>query len=53
VRHAKSAGKTLEQAKASLPRAQAFPEVASLADADFQVKSIHEHNIEALWSVAP
>jgi glyoxylase-like metal-dependent hydrolase (beta-lactamase superfamily II) len=53
VRHAKSAGRTLEQAKAALPRAQEFPDVASLADADFQLKSIHEHNIEALWSVAP
>ncbi len=53
VRHAKSAGKTLEQAKAALQRAQVFPEVAGLADADFQMKNIHEHNIEALWSVAP
>jgi glyoxylase-like metal-dependent hydrolase (beta-lactamase superfamily II) len=53
VRQAKSAGKTLQQAKEALPRAQAFPEVASLKDADFQMKNIHEHNIEALWSVAP
>ncbi len=52
MRHAKSAGQTLEQAKAALQRAQAFPEVAGLADADFQMKNIHEHNIEALWSVA-
>jgi glyoxylase-like metal-dependent hydrolase (beta-lactamase superfamily II) len=53
VRHAKSAAKTLEQAKEALPRVRLFPEVASLADADFQMKNIHEHNIEALWSVAP
>ena len=53
VRRAKSAGKTLEQAKAALQRAQAFPEVASLKDEDFQMKNIHEHNVEALWSVAP
>jgi glyoxylase-like metal-dependent hydrolase (beta-lactamase superfamily II) len=52
VRQAKAAGKTLEQAKEALPRAQVFPEVASLADADFQMKNIHEHNIEALWAVA-
>ncbi len=53
VRRAKSAGRTLQQVKDALPRAQAFPEVASLPDADFQMKNIHEHNIEALWSVAP
>jgi glyoxylase-like metal-dependent hydrolase (beta-lactamase superfamily II) len=53
VRRAKSAGKTLQQAKEALPRTQMFPEVANLADADFQVKSIHDHNVEALWSVAP
>jgi glyoxylase-like metal-dependent hydrolase (beta-lactamase superfamily II) len=53
VRRTKSAGQTLQQAKEALPRAQTFPEVASLADADFQMKNIHEHNIEALWSVAP
>jgi hypothetical protein len=52
VSQAKAAGKTLEQAKEVLPRTQVFPEVASLADADFQMKNIHEHNIEALWSVA-
>jgi glyoxylase-like metal-dependent hydrolase (beta-lactamase superfamily II) len=52
VRHAKSAGQTLEQAKAALQRAQTFPDVAGLADADFQMKNIHEHNIEVLWSVA-
>jgi glyoxylase-like metal-dependent hydrolase (beta-lactamase superfamily II) len=52
VRQAKAAGKTLEQAKEALRRAQVFPEVASLADADFQMKNIHEHNIEALWRVA-
>ena len=53
VRRAKSAGKTLQLAREALPRAQTFPEVANLADADFQMKNIHEHNIEALWSVAP
>lgn len=53
VRRAKSAGKSLQGAKEALPRAQQFPEVASLGDADFQMKNIHEHNIEALWSVAP
>jgi len=53
VRRAKSAGQTLQLAKEALQRAQMFPEIANLADADFQVKSIHEHNIEALWSVAP
>jgi hypothetical protein len=53
VRRAKSAGKTLQLAREALPRAQMFPEVANLADADFQMKSIHEHNIEVLWSVAP
>jgi glyoxylase-like metal-dependent hydrolase (beta-lactamase superfamily II) len=52
VRQAKSAGKTLEQAKGALQRAS-FPEVASLTDEDFQMKNIHEHNVEALWSVAP
>ncbi len=52
VRQARAAGKTLEQAKRALQRTQVFPEVASLADADFQMKNIHEHNIEALWSVA-
>jgi glyoxylase-like metal-dependent hydrolase (beta-lactamase superfamily II) len=53
VRHAKSAGQTLEQAKAALQPARAFPGVAGLANADFQMKNIHEHNVEALWSVAP
>ncbi|HVO12785.1 MAG TPA: MBL fold metallo-hydrolase [Vicinamibacteria bacterium] len=53
VRRAKSAGMTLPLAKEALPRAQTFPEVANLADADFQMQNIHEHNIEALWSVAP
>jgi glyoxylase-like metal-dependent hydrolase (beta-lactamase superfamily II) len=53
VRRAKSAGKTLQLAREALPRAQTFPEVANLGDADFQVTSIHEHDIEALWSVAP
>jgi glyoxylase-like metal-dependent hydrolase (beta-lactamase superfamily II) len=52
VRRAKSAGKTLQQAKESLPRAQVFPDVADLSDADFQMKNIHEHNVETLWSVA-
>jgi glyoxylase-like metal-dependent hydrolase (beta-lactamase superfamily II) len=52
VRQAKAAGKTLDQVKLALQRAQVFPEVASLADADFQMTNIHEHNIEALWSVA-
>ncbi len=53
VRRSKAAGKTLQQTKEALPRAQMFPEVASLSEADFQMKNIHEHNIEALWSVAP
>jgi glyoxylase-like metal-dependent hydrolase (beta-lactamase superfamily II) len=53
VRRAKAAGKTLQLAREALPRAQMFPEVANLADADFQMKNIHEHNIDALWSVAP
>jgi len=53
VRRAKLAGMTLQLVKEALPRAQTFPEVANLADADFQMKNIHEHNIEALWSVAP
>jgi glyoxylase-like metal-dependent hydrolase (beta-lactamase superfamily II) len=53
VRRAKAAGKTLQQAKEALPRAQLFPEVAGLADAGLQVPNIHEHNIEALWSAAP
>ncbi len=52
VRQAKAAGKSLEQAKAALQRAQVFPEVASLPEADFQMKNIHEHNVEALWNVA-
>ena len=53
VRSAKTAGKTLQETKASLPRAQAFPEVASLGDSGLQVSNIHEHNIEALWTAAP
>jgi glyoxylase-like metal-dependent hydrolase (beta-lactamase superfamily II) len=53
VRQAKAAGKTLPLVKEALPRAQMFPDVAALANADFQMKDIHEHNIEALWSVAP
>ncbi len=53
VRRAKSSGLTLDQAKAALQRARAFPDVAGLGDADFQMKNIHEHNIEALWRVAP
>jgi hypothetical protein len=53
VRRAKAAGRTLQQVKDALPRAQEFPEVAKLSDEDFQMKDIHEHNIEALWSVAP
>jgi glyoxylase-like metal-dependent hydrolase (beta-lactamase superfamily II) len=52
VRRAKAAGKTLQQAKEALPRAQAFPEVAGLADTGLQVPNIHQHNIEALWSAA-
>jgi len=56
VRRAKAAGKSLEQTKAALPRAQMFAEVAGLADtADLvaNLPSIHERNIETLWSVAP
>jgi len=53
VRLAKAAGRTLQVAKEALSRARVFPEVANLADADFQMPNIHEHNIEALWTVAP
>ena len=52
VRRAKAAGKALPATKEALPRSR-FPEVASLSDADFQMKNIHEHNVEALWSAAP
>ncbi len=53
VQRAKAAGKTLQQTKEALPRARVFPELATLADAGLQVPNIHEHNIEALWNVAP
>ncbi len=53
VRRAKTAGKTLQQTKQSLPQAQVFPDVAGLANAANQVPNIHEHNIEALWAAAP
>jgi glyoxylase-like metal-dependent hydrolase (beta-lactamase superfamily II) len=53
VRRAKSAGKTLQQVKEVLSRAQLFAEVAGLTNAADQVPNIHEHNIEELWSVAP
>lgn len=51
VRRARAAGKTLQQTKEALARAQVFPEVAGLADTGLQVPNIHEHNVEALWSV--
>jgi len=53
VRRAKSAGRTLQQAKEALPRAQLFAEVAGLTNAADQVTNIHEHNIEELWTLAP
>ena len=53
VRRAKSVGKTVQQVKEALSRAQLFAEVAGLTNAADQVPNIHEHNIEELWSVAP
>ena len=53
VRRAKSAGKTLQQAKEVLLRSQLFAEVGGLANTADQVPNIHEHNIEMLWRVAP
>jgi glyoxylase-like metal-dependent hydrolase (beta-lactamase superfamily II) len=53
VRRAKSAGKTLRQAKETLPRARLFAEVGGLANAADKVPNIHEHNVEELWRVAP
>jgi glyoxylase-like metal-dependent hydrolase (beta-lactamase superfamily II) len=53
VRHAKAAGKTLEQAKQALPRVERFPEVAALSDTADGLPNIHEHNIEVLWNLAP
>jgi len=53
VRRAKAAGKTLEQTKAALQRDKVFPETAELNGAAEELPNIHEHNIEALWKVAP
>ncbi len=53
VRRAKTAGKTLAQAKQALPRAERFPEIAALSDAADGLPNVHEHNIEVLWSAAP
>ena len=52
VRRAKVAGKTLEQTKASLPRAEGFSETAGLGNTADQIPNIHEHNIEAFWNAA-
>jgi len=52
VRRAKAAGKTLEEAKQALTRAQIGADLAGLADSGLQVPHIHEHNIEALWAAA-
>jgi hypothetical protein len=53
VRRAKAAGKTLEQTKATLTRAERFPETAQLNGAAEELPNIHDHNIEALWNAAP
>jgi len=58
VRRTKAAGKTLEQAKAALRRAESFPEFADLGDVESagtpaEVPSIHQRNIEVLWKAAP
>jgi glyoxylase-like metal-dependent hydrolase (beta-lactamase superfamily II) len=50
VRRAKAAGKTLEQTKAALPRAERFSETADLVGTADGVPNIHEHNIEAFWN---
>ena len=53
VRRVKAAGKTLQEAKQALTRAQICAELAGLADSGLQIPHIHEHNIEALWTAAP
>lgn len=53
VRRAKAAGKTVQQVKEALTRAQVFQELAGLANEGLTVSNIHEHNIDALWSAAP
>jgi glyoxylase-like metal-dependent hydrolase (beta-lactamase superfamily II) len=53
VRRAKAAGKTLEQTRDALTRADRLPEVAGLANTADGVPNIHDHNIEALWNAAP
>jgi glyoxylase-like metal-dependent hydrolase (beta-lactamase superfamily II) len=53
VRRTKAAGKTLEQTKAAVPRAERFSEFADLVNTADEVPDIHEHNIEALWNAAP
>ena len=52
VRRAKAAGKTLQEAKQALTRAQLCPELAGLADSGLEVPHIHERNIEVLWAAA-
>jgi len=52
VRRAKVEGKTLEQTKAALQRAERFSETADLANTADEIPNIHEHNIEALWNAA-
>ncbi len=53
VRRAKAAGRTLDQTKQALPRAERFAEVAALSDTADGLPKIHEHNIEVLWNAAP
>jgi len=53
VRRAKAAGRTLEQAKQATGRAELFPELASLKDEAYGISSIHQRNIEMLWTAAP
>jgi glyoxylase-like metal-dependent hydrolase (beta-lactamase superfamily II) len=55
VKRARSAGRTLEQAKAELPL-KSFPAVAKLPNEDlrgteWENLDIHGHNIERLWKV--
>jgi glyoxylase-like metal-dependent hydrolase (beta-lactamase superfamily II) len=54
VRRLKAEGKTLEQAKATLPLKERFPEVADLRDEMFkgtkyETLGIHQYNVEFLW----
>ncbi len=56
VRRAKAEGKTLEQTQAGLTFEERFPELADRQDAiwagtQYEIRGVHQYNVEFLWGV--